>query len=65
VSWKGHGHDSGSANTRVAIASLVVGIPVTGIAAASGHGDVVALGVVWLGIAMVNVAHSLSRRGNR
>lgn len=46
----------------IATASLIAGIPVTGIVAGTSHGNVFALAVVWGGIALVNMAHALSRR---
>lgn len=52
---------AGSANV-VPIASLIAGIPIMGIVAGTSHGSVVAIGVAWLGIALVNMAHALGRR---
>jgi hypothetical protein len=58
-----HGRGGGGASsTFVAIGSLIAGIPITAIVAATSHGSVVAIGVSWLGIGLVNMAHSLSRR---
>jgi len=54
---------SGSNDSRwIAIASLIAGIPVTGIVAGTSHGNVFAIAVAWGGIALVNMAHALSRR---
>jgi hypothetical protein len=52
----------GSDSRLIAVVSLIAGIPLTGIAAGSSHGNIAAMGVVWLGIAMVNMAHALGRR---
>lgn len=57
-----HQHTGDSSGTAIAVVSLIAGIPVTAITASTSHGSVVAIGVAWLGIAMVNVAHSLGRR---
>jgi hypothetical protein len=50
------------ASTWLAGASLVAGIPVTAIVAVNGHGNTVAIGVAWAGIALVNWAAALGRR---
>jgi hypothetical protein len=46
------------------VISLVASIPLTGIALAQNHGDGggAALIVIWLGIAIINVAYALSTR---
>lgn len=54
--------DSSGHSTAVAIASLVAGIPVTAIVAGTSNGNVFAIGTAWLGIALVNIAHSTSRK---
>ncbi len=46
----------------IAGASLIAGIPITAIADGTSHGDVAAIGVAWLGIGLVNIAHALGRR---
>jgi hypothetical protein len=52
-----------SADSRwIATASLVTGIPVTGIVAGTSHGNVAAIAVAWAGIALVNMAHAFGRR---
>ncbi|HEV2344072.1 MAG TPA: hypothetical protein VGS97_08270 [Actinocrinis sp.] len=55
-------HSSDRASTWLAISSLVAGIPVTGIVAGTSHGNVFAIGVAWVGIALVNTAHALGRK---
>ena len=55
--------DTGRAATFLASASLIAGIPITAIVAGTSHGNVGAIGVAWLGIALVNTAHALGRRG--
>ena len=53
----------GSNDSRwIATASLIAGIPVTGIVAGTSHGNVFAIAVAWGGIALVNMAHALGRR---
>lgn len=53
----------GSNDARwIATASLIAGIPVTGIVAGTSHGNVFAIAVAWGGIALVNMAHALGRR---
>ncbi len=55
--------DQNSADSRwIATASLIAGIPVTGIVAGTSHGNVFAIAVAWGGIALVNMAHALGRR---
>lgn len=54
--------DHDRSTTLLAGASLIAGIPITGIVAGTSHGSVLAIGIAWLGIAMVNTAHALSRR---
>jgi hypothetical protein len=44
------------------VASLVAGIPITGIAAGTSHGSVAAIAVAWGGIALVNMANAFGRR---
>lgn len=51
------------ASTWLAGASLIAGIPVTAIVAVSAHGSTAAIGVAWAGIALVNWAAALGRRG--
>ena len=46
----------------IATASLIAGIPVTGIVAGTSHGNVAAIAVAWAGIALVNMAHAFGRR---
>lgn len=46
----------------VAMASLVAGIPITGIVGGTSHGSAAAIGITWLGIALVNVAHAMAHR---
>ena len=48
--------------TWLASASLVAGIPITAIVAGTSHGNVFAIGVAWIGIALVNTAHALGRK---
>lgn len=55
--------DDARASTFLACTSLVVGIPITAIAAGTSHGNVFAIGAAWLGIALVNTAAALGRRG--
>lgn len=59
-------HDAQSssdrASTWLALGSLVAGIPVTAIVAVTSHGNVFAIGVAWVGIALVNTAHALGRK---
>ena len=54
----------GNANDSrwIATASLIAGIPVTGIVAGTSHGNVFAIAVAWGGIALVNMAHAFGRR---
>lgn len=54
--------DHDRSTTWLAGASLIAGIPITGIVAGTSHGNVFAIGVAWLGIALVNTAHALGRR---
>jgi hypothetical protein len=54
-----HRHFNGS--FAVAMASLIFGIPITAIAANSRSGAL-AIFIVWLGIAVVNVAYTISSR---
>jgi hypothetical protein len=53
---------SGNDGRWIATASLIAGIPVTGIVAGTSHGNVFAIAVAWGGIALVNMAHALGRR---
>jgi hypothetical protein len=53
---------TGGSSTALAVVSLVAGIPITAIAGGTSHGNVAAIGISWLGIALVNMAHALSRR---
>lgn len=53
---------SGNDGRWIGIASLIAGIPVTGIVAGTSHGNVFAIAVAWGGIALVNMAHALGRR---
>jgi hypothetical protein len=46
----------------IATVSLIAGIPLTGIAAGTSHGNIAAMAVVWIGIALVNMAHAVGRR---
>jgi hypothetical protein len=55
-------HSADRSATFLAAASLIAGIPITAIAAGTSHGNVFAIGVAWLGIALVNTAHALGRR---
>ena len=55
-------HSGDRSATFLAAASLIAGIPITGIVAGTSHGNVFAIGVAWLGIALVNTAHALGRR---
>jgi hypothetical protein len=55
-------HSADRSATILASASLIAGIPITGIVAGTSHGNVLAIGVAWLGIALVNTAHALGRR---
>jgi hypothetical protein len=50
------------AATWIAATSLVVGIPITGIVAGTSHGNIFAIFVAWIGIALVNVAYASGRR---
>jgi hypothetical protein len=54
-------HSADRSATFLAAASLVAGIPITGVAG-TNNGNVFALGVAWLGIVLVNTAHALDRR---
>src|SRR5258708_34692369 len=49
------------ASPWVPIASLIAGIPVTGIVAGTSHGNGFAIAVAWGGIALGNMAHALRR----
>lgn len=53
---------AGGSSTALAVVSLVAGIPITAIAGGTSHGNVAAIGISWLGIALVNMAHALGRR---
>ncbi|HEV3172719.1 MAG TPA: hypothetical protein VGZ32_20400 [Actinocrinis sp.] len=53
---------SGNDGRWIGVASLIAGIPVTGIVAGTSHGNVLAIAVAWGGIALVNMAHALGRR---
>lgn len=55
-------HSADRSATFLAGASLIAGIPITAIAAGTSHGNVFAIGVAWLGIALVNTAHALGRK---
>ena len=55
-------HAADRSATWLASASLVAGIPITAIVAGTSHGNVFAIGVAWLGIALVNTAHALGRK---
>ena len=55
-------HQVGTSSATVPIASLVAGIPITAIVAGTSNGNVFAIGITWLGIALVNMAHSVGRR---
>lgn len=58
-----HEARSGGNDSRwIATASLIAGIPVTGIVAGTSHGNVFAIAVAWGGIALVNMAHAFGRR---
>jgi hypothetical protein len=47
----------------LAIVSLGVGIPLTAIISSMGHGDQFAeLAIIWLAIALINVAYTLGHR---
>jgi len=46
----------------IATASLIAGIPITGIVGGTSHGSVAAIAVAWGGIALVNMAHAFGRR---
>jgi hypothetical protein len=52
--------DERSASIGVALGSMGIGIPLTGIAA--GTAGLAGLLVCWIGIVLVNVAYALSRR---
>lgn len=54
-----HRHFNGS--FAVAMSSLIFGIPITAISVASKSGAL-AVFIVWLGIAVINVAYALSSR---
>lgn len=56
------GHGSVNDSRWIATASLIAGIPVTGIVAGTSHGSVLAIAVAWGGIALVNMAHAFGRR---
>ena len=60
------GHDTEASSARAATflgaASLIAGIPVTGIVAGTSHGNVAAIGIAWAGIALVNWAAAFGRR---
>jgi hypothetical protein len=55
-----HKHFSGGGSFAVAMGSLIFGIPITAIAANSTSGALAVL-VVWMGIAVVNIAYAVSR----
>lgn len=55
-------HGPRDSSSVVAIASLIAGIPITAIVAGTSSGNVFAIGIAWVGIGLVNVAHSLGRR---
>jgi hypothetical protein len=55
-------HSADRSATFLAGASLIAGIPITAIVAGTSHGNVFAIGVAWLGIALVNTAHALGRK---
>jgi hypothetical protein len=59
-----HEHHSHGASWVVPVASIVLGIPLTAIAAAAGTHPAGVMGVlvVWLALVAINVAYALSRR---
>ncbi|MGH3415130.1 MAG: hypothetical protein ACRDVE_11355 [Actinocrinis sp.] len=54
--------DGSTEGRWIGVASLIAGIPVTGIVAGTSHGSVGAIAVAWGGIALVNMAHAFGRR---
>jgi hypothetical protein len=54
-------HKGDSAATWVALASLVLGVPIT--AVATDNAGIFGMMVAWAGIATVNVAHAIGRWG--